>query len=194
MAVSDEWISARDALALLQERGINSDASVTICRRAHIGLVKARARRFSDIHGDRDDCEVPAEFWWAKGHAALEQNWQAGDFSTWIRRGPVEWPANAFGVIFCKADIEEIAPPVTRKTNLSTPAKTQGGRPRAEWWEDLLINIAYQIHVGDLKPKKQADVERAMATWLAAHEHEAADSSVRERARKLWTLFSQVEN
>lgn len=45
---------------------------------------------------------VPATFWWAKGHEALNQDWLAGDFSTWIDR---EKQVFAFGVTFALSAI-----------------------------------------------------------------------------------------
>jgi hypothetical protein len=47
--------------------------------------------------------------------------------------------------------------------------------------------------VGDLKAKTQADIERAMKDWLAAHGLDVSDSSVRDRARKLWVRLGEVE-
>jgi len=52
--------------------------------------------------------DLPAEFWWAKGHQALNQNWPAGDFDTWIKGGQVH--LEAFGVSFFRADIEKLIP------------------------------------------------------------------------------------
>src|SRR6188474_3043240 len=45
----------------------------------------------------REDGPVPAEFWWADGGAALDQDWAVGDFSTWLNR-KVE--CKAFEVLF----------------------------------------------------------------------------------------------
>lgn len=40
---------------------------------------------------------VPQNFWWAKGHEALEQDWSSGDFYTWIEH---KMQIFAFGVTF----------------------------------------------------------------------------------------------
>ena len=55
----------------------------------------------------------------------------------------------------------------------------------------MIIEVARQIHYGELKAKKQADVQNAMADWLSAKGHSAAPSSVRTRAQKLWEAFSK---
>jgi hypothetical protein len=59
------------------------------------------------------------------------------------------------------------------------------GRKPADWWEDCLLDVAFQYFRGDLKPKAQADVVRAMHVWITEHGFEAADSTVKLRARKL---------
>lgn len=61
-----------------------------------------------------------------------------------------------------------------------------GGRPPKPFWEPLLIEMARQLYVGDLKPKTQADIERAMHDWLVKSGHEAGETPVRDRARLLF--------
>jgi hypothetical protein len=64
-----------------------------------------------------------------------------------------------------------------------------GGRPPADWWDDLIIDICFRHFRGDLKPKTQADVARAMQAWMTENGYEAADSTVRVRARKVWNAI-----
>jgi hypothetical protein len=78
MSDSEEWISAATALALLGPK--NFASTRTICKRAHVGLIKARAQRFISNGKAADDVDVPAEFWWAEGEAALTQNWTTNAF------------------------------------------------------------------------------------------------------------------
>lgn len=68
-----------------------------------------------------------------------------------------------------------------------------GGRPPADWWEDLLIDVCFQHFRGDLKPKTQADIERAMQEWITARGFEAASSTVRTRARKIWQAIKRED-
>ena len=76
--------------------------------------------------------------------------------------------------------------PAIRSTDL-------GGRPAAAWWDDLWVEMARQLYDGDLKPKRQADIETAMKDWAAAHGHNPADSTIRPRARKLWTALNKED-
>ena len=108
MPQEEEWISAARALALL---GLNFEIGKrAICKRAHAGLVKARAQRFIHDGWPTDDVDIPVEFWWAEGERALHQNWATGDFDTWINH---EIHLEAFGVTFRRSDIERLNPVLT---------------------------------------------------------------------------------
>lgn len=77
----------------------------------------------------------------------------------------------------------------TRKTLVSN----KGGRPPAEFWDDMWAAIASALYVGDLDPKSQADIERAMASWIDANGQSAADSTIRRRARRLWDRIAALD-
>ena len=186
------WIPAAEAAALLKPV-FNSGfiAQKTICTRAYAGLVRARAQTFVvDNRKTISEYEIPKEFWWAKGEAALHQNWPSGDFDTWIDH---KMHLEAFGVSFWRADIEKIIPPdqLSPAVAGSVQAAAVGGRPPADWWEDLIIDICFRHFRGELKPKTQADVARAMQAWMTERGHEAADSTVRVRARKVWNAIQK---
>lgn len=68
-----------------------------------------------------------------------------------------------------------------------------GGRPPAAFWDDLWAAIAVALYVGELIPKTQADIERAMADWLEVNKKSAAPSTIRARARRLWDGIAASE-
>src|SRR5262249_14111845 len=117
---NEEWISAAQAVALLQPSLGTFETRRTIASRAADSLIRSRARRFiRESPSDRrkkveDNIELPAEFWWARGATALNQNWNTGDFDTWIQNTH-HW--RAFGVMFLKSDIDTLVatllPPVS---------------------------------------------------------------------------------
>ena len=114
----EEWVSAANAVALL---GMNyRPGTRTICKRAHAGLIKARAERFIRDGRSVDNVDIPVEFWWAEGGAALDQNWAAGDFDTWIDH---RIHLQAFGVTFRRSDIER-SKPAPLVENAASPAST----------------------------------------------------------------------
>ena len=184
----DEWICAAEALRIVTNLvGGQQQARRAICTRAHAGLINARAERFLVQGRSAPTLDVPAGFWWAKGEAALQQNWATGDFATWIDR---KRHFQAFGVSFLRAGIDSLVGPA-RDAPSWQAGKSKGGRPAAAWWDDLWVEIARQLYDGDLKPKAQADIETAMKDWAATHGESPADSTIRPRARKLWTALNK---
>jgi len=127
---NDEWISASKALDLLGRR---LGSRIAICTRAHAGMVKARAKRFIQASKKFDNVEVPSEFWWAKGHEALDQDWQTGDFDTWIDH-KCHW--QAFGVEFLRSDIESMST-VRKKEPKMAGNKVFIGHGRSLLWLHL---------------------------------------------------------
>jgi hypothetical protein len=100
MDMADQWIEAGTALELFGNR-------MAICERCDAGLIRSRAQLFKRHQEELVDVELPREFWWATGHEALEQNWDTGDFSTWIDR-TYYW--QAFGVRFVLDDLLNLVP------------------------------------------------------------------------------------
>ena len=117
-----EWMSAYEARQVLRQL---PDAAEAICRRARVGLIKARAKLLI-IHDKEEtdeetDVEIPREFWSAEGEAALTQNWVSGDFQT-TAPGHDGIRLDAFGVTFRRSDIEQLKP-----APAATNARPPGG-------------------------------------------------------------------
>lgn len=133
-----DWISAHDAHERVYERNRDPNAAIAIAKRAHSGLVRARANLFVrecfDSRGDRNEirqnnADLPSEFWWANGESALEQDWEAGDFATWID-AKFKW--QAFGVKFDRSDIEAMLTPPSRDPESSAIKHARSeSRPRS---------------------------------------------------------------
>lgn len=71
--------------------------------------------------------------------------------------------------------------------------RNKGGRPPAEFWDDLWSHIAASLYIGDLAPKNQADIEKAMAEWIEGLGYSAAPSTIRARARRLWDRLAKLD-
>jgi len=82
MPGEDEWMRAAEAVAMLEPILAEYSARLRICERANGGLIRARAEQFHRDQRIAHNCDIPKEFWWAKGHEALKQDWTTGDFST----------------------------------------------------------------------------------------------------------------
>lgn len=76
----------------------------------------------------------------------------------------------------------------------TAPRANRGGRPPAEFWDDLWSFIAASLYGGALNPKNQADIERAMTSWIEDRGHSAAPSTVRARARRLWDAIAVIDD
>jgi hypothetical protein len=208
----ENWITAAQAVQLLAPTLKEYTARIIICTRAHAGMIRARAERFIVAGRSIDNVELPPIFWWAKGHEALHQNWRAGDFDTWVeshklgrdfRLSAGKVHLEAFNVSFLRSEIEKLmlpdtpapAPdPSTEAAAPSEPERNKGGRPPRGFWEELWVEIARQLYVGELKPKTQADIEAAMHQWITDHNHEAGETTVRDRARMLWRAIEKDGN
>jgi hypothetical protein len=150
MPRQDEWVKAAEAVAMLKPILTEYSARIRICERAHGGLIRARAEQFH--HGQRifHNHDIPKKFWWAEGHQALEQDWVAGDFSTWIERGSIQ--LKAFGVTFARADIQKLLPPPNSVTT-QTVALTEEDEQIISRLDALVPSAAlsYKQAIFDLK-------------------------------------------
>jgi len=136
------WIPARDAYDTIAKH-MPGETRFAICSRAAEGLMQTRARLLVTEKGRFESAIVPTQFWWAKGHEALEQNWDAGDFSTWIDR-TYEW--KAFGVEFDFNGLKEMLSPqsgadAARSLSVvSNPEWVSARGARQFAWENLGAN------------------------------------------------------
>lgn len=78
------WISASKVIQVFGKYKPEYELKMAICARAHQGLIKAQAKTLSFSGEARSAVELPRQFWWAEGHEALEQDWDTGDFSTFM--------------------------------------------------------------------------------------------------------------
>lgn len=104
--MSDNWIHASEAYARVHAHQPGR-AAEAICERAYDGLIAARAERLILGNKVSELADVPKEFWWARGGAALDAKWALGDFVTWIDN---RIHCRAYGVEFARADIERMLP------------------------------------------------------------------------------------
>ena len=101
------WIEAALTLEIAANGGSTTTAAFTICERAHAGLIRTKAKTVFVGEEQKVESILPKNFWWAKGHEALDQNWISGDFATWIDH---KLEIRAFGVRFSLDDILEVLP------------------------------------------------------------------------------------
>lgn len=105
--MASQWIDAATARKIVAGDGSLFGAERSICVRAHAGMLNTRAKLFHFGEQRKENCPLPASFWWAEGHEALEQDWASGDFSTWLEH---KIELRAFGVEFDLAGILDFLP------------------------------------------------------------------------------------
>lgn len=138
----DDWLTASETLRLVREATMSRSAQIAICTRAHAGLIRAHADLMVIGSESRSDHLIHKEFWWAKGHAALTQNWQTGDFETWIDK---RFHLQAFGVKFHRDDVRRMLP-AAFQTKSTTEPQRSGGRSMSRNWPEWVAELAAFIH------------------------------------------------
>jgi hypothetical protein len=87
-----------------------------------------------------------------------------------------------FDVRFDPADVALLL--ARPRLQLATPP-SRAGRPRKDFWDDLVIATMKAVWEGSFQPKSQADVERWMLDWAARNGHEISETSVKTPAKKI---------
>lgn len=77
------------------------------------------------------------------------------------------------------------------KSKQKSDPVNRGGKPLARHWDAVWAEIAFQLWHGDLQPKTQADIKRAMFVWFSAQGIDVGDTAVTQRARQLWQRLDQ---
>lgn len=138
----DDWLTASETRRLVREATMSRSSHIAICTRAHGGLIRAHADLMIIGSESRTDQLIHKEFWWAKGHAALTQNWQTGDFETWIDK---RFHLQAFGVKFHRDDVQRMAP-AAFQASAKPETPRSGGRSMSRDWPEWVAELVAYIH------------------------------------------------
>jgi hypothetical protein len=190
----ESWLTPTAALKKLEH--LRGSASKAILERLRYGHIRAVARRYN-YRGRSGECfAVPMRIWEEAGHrVGASSFWSTGDITLFID----DHRFALFSVRFDPAGLEEIlssdgqrmAPAETGRTEAQPVVTNRGGRPPKEWWSDLWVEMARQLYEGDLQPKRQAEIEKAMADWISAEGYDASERTIRDAARKLWRTINR---
>ena len=197
-----DWLSALAARRFIYEKAGHNPlvAADVLIQHCQLGFVTARAVQMQRGRGPKPnrwsieerEWDIPASFWMTKGTVpGATYDWERGMFTTRVGRFDETIWTTLTGVHFYRPSldvflrIETASPPVL--------IAAAGGRPKAEYWDDLWCAIWGEIYRGKLIPKRQADVEKAMLDWLAGAGFGGAQPTIRPRARKLWAAYQQED-
>lgn len=130
-------------------------SEVAIATRANAGLLRANAALLIFQKSERlIDSRVPPVFWWAKGYQALTQNWELGDFETWVDK---KFHLQAFGVRFHRDDLDLMLGPPSSVGKPAAPAKEAGGRPMSPLWPEWVAELASLVHEEGIPDNQTVD-------------------------------------
>ena len=190
----EEWISASDLLDLMSVKG--GPYSAKLLEACQLGKIAGRAMRARRCHRvtyagpdlhiwGAIEWDVPLYFW--------------RDFATG-QRANVDWLLSRFsghggnehsfddielqGVHFHRCGLTNLG---LEKANADeAPAKSRGGRKPSHDWPAACVHVFGLIYRGELKPRNQADVERAFIDHLTEGDAIPSESTVRPYAKRIW--------
>lgn len=196
VASNKDWISASRTHELVLASGVEPDqATLAIIREATFGFLTARAVM---AEGTSDgakpetwkerEWDLPAWFWaWLPANGTL--SWQEGYVRSQGRADKGFQQISASGVHFLT---EAVLAAFPQPAPISPVApRSSGGRPPAEFTDDLWSAISGQIFRGELATDKKSVLAKAMQDWAAAHGHELSDTAAKVKARKLFDALNK---
>jgi hypothetical protein len=141
----EDWLTASETIRYVRAASALT-ARFSIAKRAHAGLLRARADTLIFKGESYPDAEVPKGFWWAEGGDALEQNWELGDFATWIDYTD---RIQAFGVRFHRGDLAKMIPgglAAEPPPSVAHELSAKRGRPLSELWPEWVAELTLYLH------------------------------------------------
>lgn len=148
----NEWISAAETIRLAKATLTSSRAAISLATRAYAGLLRTWAEHLTVGDKKWDRVEIPESFWWANGHEALTQNWEIGDFETYLDQSV---HVTAFGVRFHRGDLQRMLPNTTfdqTQTKVHVEEVASSGRRMSELWPEWVAELVHEIHEHGLPP------------------------------------------
>lgn len=170
---------------------------------AKLGLVTARAVLAQGAKSDSSDWdwqfrEWDIEPWFWDSFTQINasaQNWEQGVFSGRGRGPDGRVSITLTGVYFRKDTLQFLLPALPSDQESNVIVANKGGRPPLAFGDEMMCAIWALIYQGDLKPKNQAEIERAMLSWASSKGHSLGETAAREKARKVFVaLTKEVEN
>lgn len=192
------WLPVREAVQLLSHLD-HRTARLQIYNRLQYGYLESMARRYTYKNNTAEYGPISKDVWKnADKGISTSELWVTGDITVYLS----DYPLFLSGVRLEPSGFQELipvdrapnAPAPTPQTAPSSAPANKGGRPAKVWWDDLWVEMTRQLFVGDLQPKRQADIEKAMLDWVFAQGDEIGVATIRPAARKLWNAIQRPED
>ena len=198
------WVEPAAALErAIKKYGTKPTATEALGNRLRDGLLLSVARNTRTKPRDTPEQAnqyliLPANVWErVQGGWLVQSLWVTGQLDVWFDHGNTRFSCH--GVRFDPVGLDEFlgpapvapAPAVASPPTPELVSKHGGGAPSKDFWPDLWIAIAAQLYLGDLKPKKQAELEEAMSAWATLKGKNVGESTIRRHAAKLWKIIEK---
>jgi len=191
------WISASGARRFMYETvgAPPIAAGPRLLDQCRLGFVPARAQLMqrrtyanqAKWSAEEREWNVPDWFWTNFTQTgSSSQDWDRGVFKGNGQAAMGSCHIQLTGVYFLRSALEALVSQVALPQLPSPPEQNKGGRPRKEWWDDLWCAVWGLAYRGDLQPKNQADIERAMIAWIEERGETASESTIKPLARKMF--------
>lgn len=198
------WMTAKAARRFLyNELGVQPVmAGSALLDQCRLGFATARAVLMQQADrapprnpwtDDAREWAIPGWFWQGfTNQGSSSQDWERGVFEgTGLGPSGVCY-MRLNGVYFARTPLEAMRPPpIGSDTVAARTTNVKAGRPPADFWDELWCAVFGQIFRGELLPKRQADVERAMLAWASDQDFELSPSAAKPRARKLFLEYEK---
>jgi hypothetical protein len=204
------WLPASVAInTVIKGTGDWTTASSSMLQRLGDGLIRSCAEhaiefREGETEGMKSLVSIPLHVWQFlsdEPQAAFADYWRTNDAIVQIpdSHSPLDIVLKLYGIRMDPSGVQKMvptqiiqlaAPPASVQPKQSEQAN-KGGRPRKEFWDDLLIAMFVKIWNGELTPQSQADIERAMLDWAQENGEQLGDTSVKGPAKKLFRSLKQ---
>jgi len=197
----DDLIHSGNALKLLTEAaGSPDEAAILFLDALKLGEVRAMAR-IHQVSIEGGPIVTAKDKWlgledWASFEEVPPLQWKNGILTCtyWHIEARETATVRISGLRFNTDGLYAFIASLPPATGKSAPdiSKRPTGRPRADWWDDLLIAMFRRLWEDNWTPRTQAEVVEAMHQWLADNPgddpdapRQAGDTALKERARKL---------
>lgn len=195
------WVRVPDALKLFENVSFEGRIRA-ISERIKLGILRCAAEtavfrmRTDGNHAPRFFEPVPA-IWLHWSPEDDDHFWETGDTSIPINTGQqiVSQGDKLFGVRLDPAGLVRMglfpAGSLPRPDPVVSPVAPApaGGRPPKAFWEDMIVEMFRRSFLDSFQPKSQSELERAMLDWAGENQHDASESAVKIRARKIWPVL-----
>lgn len=200
VAGDPDWITAQAARAFMYNelRAQPASAGELLIDQCRLGFVAARAvlmqrassGRAGEWTEEAREWDVPQWYWddfTASGSSS--QQWERGVFAGRGHGKHVQDWMTLSSVHFSRASLVAMLP--NKVADAEPAADGSRGRLPAPFWDELWCAVFGMIFRGELIPKTQADVQRAMLDWASNHDHSLSESSAKLRARRMFAEYQR---